>query len=183
MSPTVKRILLIAIVVALFSMSSCGVAEPDASQTIEVTTSLKPSSSRTIMPSPSPSPSPLTLEQQKEKIESKYEIVVQFGTNAIQVPGCEYDPIYDEELIYKGLVLLDEQLALYPEGFFTQLRIDKDKPFRFIFTSGTKLFFTDGLNEGVTTEYDGMHIILLNISEQNWQSEWGVPFLPIKKYA
>ena len=105
----------------------------------------------------------------------------------MEIPLYYCEQLNDEAMIHMGLTLLDEQLSRYPAGFFTQLRIEQDKPFHFQLVGFIQHVFSGTVATGVCTEMDGIHLIGLSVREEFQTRDWGEPFLstgdPFLEYA
>ena len=168
MPPLIKRLCIICLTGMLFLCPSCGNSSPVPGGPEEDNTPATVIST----------PAPLSPEELRHQLEVHYDIIVVFGNNDIYTLLFDYEPLTDKAMIQKGLELLEAQLARYPQGFFTGLRIDKTIPFHFIFSGNINNVFSQDRAGGVCTEANGMHIILLFIDEGNWGRDWGGNFLP-----
>ena len=131
----IKRLtaLMILICMSAFLFAGCEYESPEVYPSVEVSSPVEISTSvsapvteppNLIMASPSPKEE--SDEEIRSRIESLYGVTVIWGGDEVFVePGMGL--IYDESpcstpgLLRKALITLDEQLALYPEGFFGQM--------------------------------------------------------------
>jgi len=112
----------------------------------------------------------VTNDELRDKVESRYGIEVYWNAEITDYPGTPPEPLQNEVLIRKFLILLDEQLALYPDGFFAHFR-----KFNYVFRFLPTLYvqhYVIGEEAGGYTQYsdDGYIYIVMNASY--WTDIW-----------
>ena len=103
----------------------------------------------------------MTNEEIRNRIENRYGITVIWGGEEVSVeagPPWDELPCLAPGLLRKSLIILDEQLALYPEGFFNQMT----KPY-FILAEWIRT--TDGTVQGYADYGKGYTAIFVTTTE------------------
>ncbi len=157
-------------------------------QHIIVTTSatvdpvLNPTATKTATPAPTPTEpqqteTPLALLE--EQIEEKYAVDILYGNDYTpRVLLFSYDPLTDQELIRASLVMIDDELSKYPKDLLTDLRVDENVPTRIILCASIYQGM-DGATPcgGGFSEEDSEFVILLQVTEENWQYVNNAPYI------
>jgi hypothetical protein len=117
---------------------------------------------------------PETVEQQpiddlRYEIEDNFGIKLIYSDNTYPVRPYDYNIIEDEPTLRSGLQMLNEELALYPEGFFKKLRRGNDIPMTIILSGAITGVLSGAAQGGVMTlSDDGSVVILLQIDGNSW---------------
>ncbi|MDR1564983.1 MAG: hypothetical protein LBS74_08510 [Oscillospiraceae bacterium] len=115
----------------------------------------------------------MSNDELRSKVEARYSVEVYWNAEVkAPFPGG-IPPLEDETLVRKFLILLDQQLALYPEGFFASLK-EKDYGVRFFPAPMVNGLIPDSKVGGTTVPSDDGHINIA-INASLWTDEWPAP--------
>jgi hypothetical protein len=119
----------------------------------------------------------LTIAQLQERIEKKYYVRVVFGAycDPFRNQLSDHKTVTDEEMIKKSMLMIDEQLSLYPQGFLKQLSLGSNTPLHIVLVNS--LIHYDGTAAaGITiiVPYFSRSnpVIMLDIGESNWITDF-----------
>jgi len=111
----------------------------------------------------------MTNDEIRDKVERRYGVEVYWNAE-IDYPGQRPEPLHDEALIRKFLILLDEQLALYPGGFFIRFR-ELNFAVRFLPTLYVPHYII-GEEAGGNTEFSDDGYVYITMNAAYWTDEW-----------
>ena len=128
----------------------------------------------------------MTFDEIRTQAESCYSVNICLDT-VLEIPSYEIELLKDENLLRKFVILLDQQLALYPKGFFADFSKDnyllRFFPARSIvnYESGNKLGGTVVFSVGnefispvsmFTGEYNNQVQVNIIILANDWINHW-----------
>ena len=166
----------ISFILLLATVSGCLSSNPVESpaDTPAISSAPSPTSVTPSSAAPTESDSPIdnyagmSNDELRTLVENRYDVKV-FWNAEVDYPG-HIAPLEDEELIRKFLIMLDEQLALYPTGFFARFR-ELKFTVTFLPTSYVPSYVIDEEAGGIVQFMDNGHVyIALNASY--WSDDW-----------
>lgn len=177
-----KKAIIYMLLLIMISLLLCSCSPQHISVTFSAI--VDPASSPPVTATPAPTPTqpqqtetPLVLLE--EQLEDKYAVEILYGDDYTpQVPLFSYDPLTDQALIRTSLIMIDEELSKYPKDLLINLRVDENLPTRIILCSS----IYEGM-DGATpcgggfTEGDSEFVILLQVTEENWQYLNNAPYV------
>lgn len=113
----------------------------------------------------------LTNEALRGRVEERYGVEINWTLEDVFIsPNAE--PLRDEEIIHKFLVLLDEQLALYPDRFFYDLKEKFHHTLRFFLCSSLGGLVENSEMFGRTQRGEDTLDIAFDLTGPCWTDDW-----------